>query len=63
MRIFYYSSGFHKIVFKFCPTKVNVVAHDLAKFSVNSNYSCNWGDAPRSFILSGVANNVSIFNN
>jgi hypothetical protein len=38
MRIFYYSSGFHKIVLKFCPTKVNVVAHDLAKFSVNSNY-------------------------
>jgi hypothetical protein len=38
------ASGFDKIAFEFCPREANVVAHELAKFSVNSNSSFNWCD-------------------
>jgi hypothetical protein len=53
---------FDKIVFEFCSRDANIVAHDLAKFSVNSNSSCNWGDDPPSLIFSGLTNVSLIIN-
>ena len=53
-------SGFDRVEVEHCHREANQVAHELARDSFETSNSCIWVDEPPSFIISKLANDVTI---
>ena len=52
--------GFGNVCIDYCNREANLVAHELARVSFNSENSCTWVDEPPRFILSKLVDDVTI---
>jgi hypothetical protein len=55
-------SGFDNVSIEHCNWEANQVAHKLAKDAFVFGNSCTWVNEPPSFILSKLANDVTVLS-